>query len=381
VNFTLSSEAEHYRVAVRQTIAEVFTAQVEAEYHRSGTFDCPELNRALADRGLVARVVPGLGAGDPIELWLLFHELEIAGAPRDGLSTTLIVAATINHVGTEEQKARVLPRALAGDAHFAQGYSEPDYGSDLGSIATRAVREGDRWVINGAKMWTTMAHKAEWVLLLTRTNPDRPKHKGLSMFLVPMSAPGVSIRPVPTMSDEVTNATFYDDVRVGDEWLVGEVDGGWDVMRVVLSFERGVMGNTNLGVPLLRHFRHWAAATGIDRDPIVRERMARIATDNEVSKLLTQRAAWLAAQGRLPGLDGSMTKLFASETYQKATRWLQEAAGAAGLLRMGEAGAAADGHVDYDARHAPVMTIYGGTSEINRNNIAERHLGLPRSRR
>jgi alkylation response protein AidB-like acyl-CoA dehydrogenase len=152
-------------------------------------------------------------------------------------------------------------------------------------------------------------------------------------------------------------------------------------MSVALSFERGVMGGTNPGVPLLAHTAAWARASGRVAEPSVREKMARVAIDNHVAALLTQRSAWIAASGGLPGLEGSMTKLFATEAYQKATRWFQEMAGAEGLLQFEEPGAAADGWIEYDARHSPVTTIYGGTTEINKNNIAERHLGLPRARR
>jgi alkylation response protein AidB-like acyl-CoA dehydrogenase len=168
--------------------------------------------------------------------------------------------------------------------------------------------------------------------------------------------------------------------------VLGEINGGWRTMAVALAFERGVMGGTNVAVPLLRHFRKWAAQhVGDDGvrlidDTLVRERLARIAIDNEVAKLLTQRSAWIAASGGLPGLEGSMTKVFASEAYQKAVRWCQQMAGPAGLLQFHEPTAAADGWIEYDSRHSPVTTIYGGTSEINRNNIAERHLGLPKAR-
>ena len=226
-----------------------------------------------------------------------------------------------------------------------------------------------------------MAHVADWLILLTRTDPDVPKHKGLTMFILPMDTPGISVEPVPTMATERTNATFYDDVRVGDEAVLGDVNQGWSVMTVALSLERGVMGGTNPGVPLLRHFREWAEESGTIADPQVRERMARVAIDNEVAKLLTQRSAWIAASGGTPGLEGSMTKIFATEAYQKASKWFMQAAGPAGILQFDEPGAAADGWIEYDARHSPVTTIYGGTSEINRNNVAERHLGLPKARR
>jgi hypothetical protein len=166
-----------------------------------------------------------------------------------------MIAGVVNHVGTEEQKKRVLPSILAGEAMVCMGYSEPDYGSDVASITTRAVRDGDEWVINGAKMWTTMAHAATWLILLTRTNLDVPKHKGLTMFLLPTDTPGISVEPVHTMGTERTNATFYDDVRVGNEAVLGDVDGGWHVMSVALSFERGVMGGTNVAPQVGRRVR------------------------------------------------------------------------------------------------------------------------------
>jgi alkylation response protein AidB-like acyl-CoA dehydrogenase len=260
------------------------------------------------------------------------------------------------------------------------GYSEPDYGSDVASIVTRAVRDGDEWVINGAKMWTTMAHKADWLILLTRTNTEVPKHKGLTMFILPMDTPGITVDPVHTMGTERTNATYYDDVRVGDEAVLGDVDGGWRTMTVALSFERGVMGGTNAMVPLLGHFHDWATSAGVLDGPVARDALSRAVIDAQVSALLSMRSAWIAASGGQAGLTGSMTKVFASEAYQRSSAEFQKLAGPAGLLQFHEPGAAAEGFIEYDARHTPVVTIYGGTSEINRNNIAERHLGLPKAR-
>ena len=381
MDFSLSAEVEQYRATVRRVIAETVTEEIIDRQHRTGTFNSYELNRALAKAGLLERAVPGLGKGDPIELWMLFHELEKSQAPYDAISVSLMVAGVLNNVGTQWQKERVIPSILSGEALACLGYSEPDFGSDVASVMTRAVRDGDEWVINGAKMWTTMAHESKWLLLLTRTNLDVPKHKGLTMFMLPMDTPGITVEPVPTMGTERTNATFYDNVRIGHEWLLGEVDQGWRVMGVALAFERGVMGGTSVGTPLLRHFHDWARQTGLLDDALARERMARVAIDCEVAKLLTQRCAWIAATGGLPGLEGSMVKVFATEAYQKASRWFQQMAGPSGLLQLHEAGAAADGWIEYDARHSPVTTIYGGTSEINRNNIAERHLGLPKARR
>ena len=381
MTFSLTPENQAYRAKIREIIAATVTAETIDRMHSTGTFDAPELNRTLAAEGLLERAVPGLGAGDPFEMWMLFNELEKAGAPYDGVAVALMIAGVVNAAGTPEQKQRIIPTITSGEALVCMGYSEPDHGSDLATLTTRAVRDGNEWVINGAKMWTTMAQAAKWLILLTRTNTEVPPHKGLTMFILPMDTPGITVAPVHTMGSEKTNATWYDNVRVGDDAVLGEVDNGWRTMTIALAFERGVMGGTNPGVPLLRHFRHWAAETGLIDDPQVRDQVARAAIDNQVASLLTMRSAWIAASGGLPGLEGSMAKVFATDAYQRMARAFQESAGANGLLQFHEPGAAADGFVDYDARHAPVTTIYGGTSEINRNNIAERHLGLPKARR
>ena len=386
MDFSLSPRAAEFRTEVMAFLDSHLTGEVIDTMHRTGTFNDKHFNAAMADAGLLAGAVPGYGDRDPIELYVLFNELEKAGAPYDGLAVPMLVAGVINAVGTDFHREQVLDRLLTGRFNCCLGYSEPDHGSDVAAITTRAVQDGDEWVVNGQKMWTTMAHEADWVILLTRTDPDVPKHKGLTMFLVPMDTPGIEVQPVPTMASERTNATFYDEVRIGDEWRLGDVNGGWSVMGVALAFERGVMGGTNPAVPLLRHVRGWATdapspdgGNMID-DPLLRERIARTAIANQVSQLLTLRAAWIAATGGLPGLEGSMAKLYATDRYRQAVGWFQQMAGADGLLGFGTDGAAADGWIDYDARHSPVTTIYGGTTEINRNNVAERHLGLPRAR-
>ena len=386
MDFALSERAAVFRADVKAFLAEQVTDEVVGAMHESGTFNDRGLNGALADAGLLAGAVPGYGNRDPVELYILFNELEKAGAPYDGLAVTMLVAGVVHSVGTDFHRTEVLERLITGRHNCCLGYSEPDHGSDVAAITTRAVRDGDGWVIDGRKMWTTMAHESDWVLLLTRTDPDVPKHQGLTMFLVPMDTPGIEVQPVATMATERTNATFFDAVRVGDQWRLGEVNGGWSVMGVALALERGVMGGTNPAVPLLRHVKAWAetapspdGGTMID-DPLLRERLARTAIANQVGQLLTLRAAWTAATGGLPGVEGSMAKIFASEAYQQVVGWFQQMAGAEGLLGFGADGAAGNGWIDYDARHAPVTTIYGGTTEINRNNIAERHLGLPRTR-
>jgi alkylation response protein AidB-like acyl-CoA dehydrogenase len=273
-----------------------------------------------------------------------------------------------------------MSRLISGDAQMCMGFSEPDNGSDVANCKTKAEWVDGHWLINGQKMWTTLAHAADWVILLTRTNPDVPKHRGLTMFIVPLDHPGIEIRPIRTMGAELTNATYYTDVALDDDWRIGEADEGWTVMTTALAFERGVMGNTNPGVHLLAQTLQWIRRVGRDGDDQLADELVQLAIDNQVSTLLTQRAAWIAAEGGLPGLEGSKAKLFSSEAYQRAVADLLELIGPAGLYSGDSASAAAGGWINHHVRHAPVTTIYGGTSEIIRNAIAERELGLPRTR-
>jgi len=385
VDFSPDPSVVAFTSEVREFLAGHLTDEMRRDMHESGTSHDDGLHRAIAARGWLAAAVPGSpDARDPFEMAALFRELELADAPYHGLSVTMLVAGVVQQAGSPDLKAKVLPEILSGDALCCLGYSEPDHGSDVAAASTRAVANDEAhttWTINGQKMWTTLAHVSRYVLLLTRTDPDVAKHRGLTMFLVPLATPGTSMQPVHTMAGDRTNVTFYDDVIVGDEWRIGEVNGGWQVMGIALALERGVMGGTAPGEVLWRQVLGWAKSAGVAGRPSVRQEVARTRIDAEVSWLLAQRTAAIAAGGGLPSVEGSMTKLFATETYNRAARAWQDLAGAEGLLATGAPGAVADGAIERAARHAPLTTIYGGTSEIQRNNIAERHLGLPSTRR
>ena len=312
-------------------------------------------------------------------MWMLSSEAEKYGAPFDAIGMMIMIAGVLDAVGTEHQKATAGAGLLSGEQAVCFGLTEPGGGSDLPAITTRSRRDGDGWIINGAKMWTTMGHIADWVFLLTKTEAEENRHGGFTVFILPMSTPGITVDPIWTMSTERSNATFYDDVHVGNEWVVGEPDQGWKVLSVMLGFERG-MGNTGALTPLLRRFAGWARDTGAIDDPLIRERMAQVAIDAQISELLTQRTVWTAATGQPPGTEGSIAKVFATEAYQHHARWAQAAAAPDSLLGLDAIGAAAGGWIDHDVRHSTPQTLQGGTSEINRNNIAERFLGLPRAR-
>jgi alkylation response protein AidB-like acyl-CoA dehydrogenase len=386
MDFTPSPAAEQFGEEVRELLARVFTDERRQHAHDTGTMHDWELHQAMAEQDWIRQALPealGGGGRGPEELAVLFRELELAGAPYDGMSICTMIASVLAHSGNEMQQREILPKLLNGESLIALGYSEPDAGSDVAAARTRAVRDGDGWRIEGQKIFTSLAEESEWVFLLTRTNPDVPKHRGLTFFLVPTSAPGFELQPIRTLSGKRTNMTFYDGVLVGDEWRVGEVDGGWDVMLVALSFERGVAGGVRDAERLLAVAEaHARESVDDDGRPLLeqatrRAALARLAIDAEVADLLAGRAAWVAASGRLPGIEGAATKLFATEAFQRSVDRLVDVNGPAGIVQahdVTELGA----FYEYCYRFAPVTTIYGGTSEIQRNLVAQRGLGLPR---
>jgi alkylation response protein AidB-like acyl-CoA dehydrogenase len=331
------------------------------------------LHRAIAARGYLAAGWPvdvGGGGRSPVETTTLMQELYGAGAPVDSMGIVSMVAATLVLVGNDDQRTQIVPRMLSGDVLACLGYSEPDAGSDVAAVQTRAVRDGEEWLINGQKMFTTMAHIADYVFLLTRTSPDKPKHKGLTMFLVPMDTPGIEVTPVHTLGGERTNITFYTDVRVPDSCRVGDVDAGWSVMNAALVYERN---SANWGEPdaLVRTVTAWAQTSGALDDPLIADRLAAHATAMEVARLLLYRCAELAATGAMTHVEGSMAKLFVTEAFTRAAGDCRE---------LVPADAPIDAYVDHAYRHSTVTTIYGGSSEIQRSIIAEHGLGLPRAR-
>jgi alkylation response protein AidB-like acyl-CoA dehydrogenase len=382
VNFDFGPTSLEYQRQARELLAEELTPDRLAEVHRTGTFHHPDFHRALAERGWLAPGWPVEYGGrglDPLDVLAFQEELADAGAPMYGAATTMMIAGVIREIGTEQQKAEILPRALSGEILIVLGFTEPGSGSDVAAAATRAVRDGDEWRINGQKMFTTNAHVADHVFLLARTDPDAPKHRGLTTFLVPLRQPGVTIQPVMTISGERTNVTYYDDVRVHDSARIGEVNGGWTTMGVALTLERsGPSGGDHRR--LVAAAERWAASATSDDgrvlldDDGVRARLARAATEARVARLLGHRTTWVLARGGLPGVEGSMAKLFSSESLVRMADDL--AMLAPDGLRADDAGHG--GELEGALRHAQPTTIYGGTSEVQRSIIAQRGLGLPR---
>jgi len=333
----------------------------------------------LADRAWRSDVDPGFAHA-------VFDAIFEAELLYDGWTTTNMVIRTIQHVGTEDQKKAIIPAALRGEILIALGYTEPDSGSDAAAAKTRAVRDGEEWVIDGQKMFTSTAQMCSHVFVLTRTNLEVPKHKGLTLFLVPTDEDGFDLRPIYTLGGQRTNATFYTEMRVPDSARIGGTDEGWSVMRVALTYERGSGGRGGGGPSLAQKVASWVQQSGSEfdlsykDDPVLRERLARIAIDEEVGRVLGLRVRWLSESGGLPGVEGSMHKLFTTEASQRHYSDLVDLLGAHGVLQPGAEGAPMEGEVEAHFRSTVVSTIYGGASEIQRDIIAERRLGLPKSR-
>jgi alkylation response protein AidB-like acyl-CoA dehydrogenase len=386
VDFDLGPKAEAFRLEVRDFLDEHLTPEMHERSWRTGTRHDWDLHRAMAERRWIAPAWPWAYGGQDrteVEVVAMKEEFAYADAPTDGQSTTMLVVDTLRHVGTEDQKQAIIPRVLSGEILICLGYSEPDSGSDVAAAKTRAVRHGDEWVINGQKMFTTLAHESAYVFLLTRTDPDVPKHRGLTLFLVPMDTPGVEVSPIRTLGDQRTNVTFYTDVVVPDSARVGEVDGGWDVMTIGLALERTTVISPG---PTLERVLSWvrtavddAGRPVLDHRP-VRQQLARTAVDAEVSKLLCRWVAWAIDQGRVPSIEGSMAKLFGGEADNRDSAALLDVLGPLALLQGGQSAAVAAGELEHTFRHAPFHAIGGGATEIQRGIIAQRWLGLPRSR-
>ncbi|WIM89682.1 acyl-CoA dehydrogenase family protein [Candidatus Mycobacterium wuenschmannii] len=385
MHFQLDADTAAYRDGFRAHLNDVLTPEFEERVYRSGVSHDEEFAKGLVTKGYFAPGWPVELGGQDRNLWdnqIVKEELMRFDAPVYLSETTRMVASIIREIGTPAMKDRILTGALNGDITVAFGFTEPECGSDVAAAATKAVRDGDDWLINGSKMFTTNGHIADYVFLLARTNPDKPKHKGLTMFLVPRDTDGFDAQAVWTLSGERTNITFYSDVRIGDEWRIGEVDGGWQVLGLSLQDEHASGWGPHL-TRLLHHSEHWATTTNDEgTQPItntdVRRRLARVAMENEVSELLLRRCVWMLEEGDIPVAEGPMSKVFSTEALVRASQDMIELVGTDGLRSYLDPTAPERGRIEHSLRFSLGTTIYAGTSEVQRNIIAQRGLGLPR---
>jgi alkylation response protein AidB-like acyl-CoA dehydrogenase len=340
--------------------------------------------RQLAEAGLVAPHWPkpyGLDA-DPVHQLLIDDELRRAGVQMPVNPVGIGWAGpTLLHAGTEAQQARFLPPLLAGEEIWCQLFSEPGAGSDLASLSTRAVRDGDEWVVTGQKVWTSLAHQARFGILIARTDPDARKHRGISYFVCPMDVPGIAVRPIVEMTGaHMFNEVFLDEVRLPAENLVGAEGQGWDLAKVTLANERvslssggGLWGRGPSAEDLLSVVR----SRGPVEDPVLRHRLVGLHIEGQLLRLIRLRTVSARIRGEAPGPEASVRKVLADEHGQRLFGLAKDLAGPAGtLVDRGPLGAPVD-MWHYGFLFAPALTVGGGTSEVQRNIIAERVLGLP----
>ncbi|MEU6607108.1 acyl-CoA dehydrogenase family protein [Streptomyces shenzhenensis] len=322
-----------------------------------------------------------------MEQFIFFDEAAQAGVPLP-LMALNTVGPTLMRFGTDEQKAYFLPRILSGEIDFAIGYSEPDAGTDLASLKTRAVRDGDEYVVNGQKIWTTNGDTADWVWLAVRTDPGAPPHRGITMLLVPTSDPGYSCTVINTLASHDTTASYYEDIRVPVSRRVGAENQGWRLITNQLNHERVTLAaHGTTAIRALHDVQRWAAGTKLadGRRVIdlswVRNRLARTHAELDAMKLLNWRMVNAVQDGSLTPQDASAVKVYGSEARRDAYAWLMEIVAAAGPLKEGSAGAVLHGELERGYRSAVIFTFGGGNNEIQREIISWIGLGMPRVRR
>jgi alkylation response protein AidB-like acyl-CoA dehydrogenase len=340
--------------------------------------------RELAGAGYVAPHWPrpyGIDA-DPIHQIVIDEELRRAGVKRPSNPVGIGWAGpTLLHAGTPDQQARWLPRLLSAEDVWCQLFSEPGAGSDLASLTTRATRDGDEWVIEGQKVWTSLAQHARWGILIARTDPQASKQQGISYFVCPMDAPGIEIRPLIEMTGAHTfNEVFLNEVRLPADHLVGEVDRGWALAKVTLGNERVSLsaGGALWGMgPQADDLLDIVRGAGGAADPMLRQRLAGLWTEAEILRLIRLRTVTAAIKGEQPGPEASIRKILADEHGQRIMGLAKDLAGAGGMLTQAGPCGSADPTWAFGYLFAPALTVGGGTGEVQRNILGERVLGLP----
>ena len=390
MDFRFSQEEEQFR----QELLDFLYKELPPGWNNDGAVDAEEewalnlrMRKKLAQRGWLTMHWPkeygGQGAS-PILSLIFNEEMSYHGAPgRDAFGARML-GPTLMLYGTEEQKRSFLPPVARGEVQWCQGYSEPQAGSDLASLSTRADDKGDYFLVNGSKVWTSLAHRADWMMVLVRTDMEAPKHRGISFLLVDMKSPGVEVRPIMNMAGtHEFNEVFFDDVQVPKSNLVGEKDRGWYVAVTLLDFERSGIEYAASSRRLLDDL--WAfmkdpksGASKRGDQEWVSELLSQRYVETEVARLIAYRVAWMQSQGIVPNREASMSKVFGSETFQRVADTGMKVLGQYGLLVQEDKWAPLYGRFQDAWRHSFSNTIAAGTSEIQRNIIASRGLGLPR---
>jgi 3-oxocholest-4-en-26-oyl-CoA dehydrogenase alpha subunit len=389
MDFDLDADQAGWLAEVRSFLSETVNDELLRERALHGSEDpgpaTIEFRRRMGERGWFGLTWPkeygGLELG-PVYQHLLVNELEYWRVPTLDLTVTSVAPMIMRH-GTEQNKAQFLPPIARGEIRMAVGYSEPDAGTDLASLRTRAELVGSQWVVNGSKIWNSLAQTATHEWLCVRTDPSAPKHRGISVIIVPIDASGVEVRPLVTWPDFRTNETFFTDVRVPATNLIGEVNRGWQYITGALDLERGALtnaGDLRRAVDDLIALADAPLSTGGRRldQPSVRSAIARLDADADVAVLMGLEASSLLAEGEIPTVTVTAEKVFTSELRQRIADTATTVLGLRGLQAPGDPGAPADGFFQKLYRSAPLMRFGAGTNEVLRDVIAQRGYGLPR---
>ncbi|HMJ14789.1 MAG TPA: acyl-CoA dehydrogenase family protein [Polyangiaceae bacterium] len=383
-----TSEQQDLKAELRRYFATLISKELEDEIAtlESGG---PLYHRALQRMGRDGWLGIGWpreygGQGRPaIEQFIFFDEVQRAGFPIP-LLTLNTVGPTLMKYGSDAQRQRLLPRILEGTLHFSIGYTEPQAGTDLASLTTRAERDGDHYVVNGQKVFTSLADHADYIWLACRTDPNAPKHAGISILMVDTRLPGVSIQPIRTLGDNRTSTTFYENVRVPADMLVGPENAGWKLITNQLNHERVSLFTAGIVERFLEETLAWARSTRTAEGqrvidlPWVQMNLARVHAGTDILRLMNWRQCWNIERGGLPPQEASTVKLFGSEFYVESSRLLMEILGEAGTLQRGSPGAALKGRLERYYRSTLVLTFGGGTNEIQRDIVAMAGLRMPK---
>ncbi|OBI77606.1 acyl-CoA dehydrogenase family protein [Mycobacterium sp. E740] len=388
MDFELDDEQRAWVAEVRQFLAEHATSALKAEILEHGLEyqggEVTAFRRKIGEKGWFGLNWPtdygGLGL-TALHQHLLMSEFEYAGVPGPDLTVTSVAPMIMRH-GTEQNKKEFLPGIARGEIVCALGYSEPNAGTDLAGLRTRAVRDGDEWVINGSKIWNSGAQRSTHEWLCVRTDPDAPRHRGISVIMVPIDSPGIEIHPLYAWSGYRTNETFFRDVRIPVTNLIGEENAGWTYITGALDHERGAL--TTPG-DLRRAVEDLVALAGSSLrdgsvpadDPVFRRRLAAVEADVEVATLMGYEAASLLDSGRIPTVEVSVEKIFTSELRQRIADLALDLLGPDGLMAYRSAGAPFGGFFERLYRVSPLMRFGGGTNEVLRDVIAQRGHKMP----
>ena len=394
MNFNFTKEEELFVEEVKNFIKEekkksnaddVFAPNREADAQTK--IDSParrEFMKILSSKGYLGMSWPKEYGGQEkpgIYDYILNEELCRVGAPSPGKGVGSI-GQTIIHHGSNKIKDEFLPQILAGEIDFALGYSEPGAGSDLASLKLKAEKKDGGWLINGQKIWTSSAHVADWYWLAARTDPEAPKHRGISVFLVKMDDPGIEVHPIETVGEHATNSVFLTDVFITDEYVIGDVNNGWKYICEALNYERFTFYTI---APLEQKFKELVElinklsrdGTPLNKIPEIRKKIIYLYADVQKAKVLQRKVLSVAIQDEVPQTEAAVFKLFSTKLHQKLANEAMDILGREGLFRKECQDSHADGKWEWSYRSTLVDTIGAGTTEIQKNTIAKKSLNLP----